>query len=345
MSKSIISALLLTFFFILALPVGVIADDSKATIGGYGELHFSMSKSGNNKTVKRIEFHRFYLFLDYQFSKKWSVKTEVGVDQRSDFYTSHDDKHLNLVKAVIDYRGSQYFGFQVGVVQPSMGLLNDKHEPQMFLSVERPNYSENILFGPRYNNGAAIYGNAGGFDYKLTVMEGLKTYHRSYSYGNEVTQLPYFDSLFYNLRVDYTAIPGLLAGASVSFTKQKMVNMEIKDLSYTIAEIHAKYEANNVYAVFELGSTKISDNNYRKAFGYYFDLGYNIGHLFHTKAVIYPWIHYANCNPSDQKIREDYRFTEKTIGLTVKPIPNIVFKMEYGKNLSNYFSMGAGYTF
>lgn len=351
----IFGIVLLAGLIAAAYPMPLSATESRATIGGYGELHYNYSRKDGQEASKVLDFHRFVVFLGYSFSEKWSFKAEVELEHN---FVKSGQGELELEQAFIDYRGSDLFGFQVGVVLPSVGLINDKHEPPLFLSVERPDYSKYIIPTTWFGNGAAIYGNAGGFDYKLTVMEGLDADGISMSSGIRGARQKGFkadaSSLLYNFRVDYTGVLGLLAGGSVSYTRPKTA--EGVEIPITIAEAHVKYEANNISAVLELGNISYGEGDLERSFGYYFDLAYNIGSLFKTKTAIYPWFRYSQYNTAAGTaldIGDDaHKVTKWLVGVAVKPRPEIVFKAEFGsmkkgvdKTETKVFNIGAGYMF
>jgi hypothetical protein len=49
-------------------------DKSKVSINGYGELHYNSEKINNKPTKSTLDFHRFVLFLGYNWTDKWSLK-------------------------------------------------------------------------------------------------------------------------------------------------------------------------------------------------------------------------------------------------------------------------------
>ena len=87
------------------------------SVGGYGEFHYNSAKVGEADASKKMDFHRFIIYYGYNWTEKWSFKSEVELEQA--YINYHSDK----------------FGFQAGVILPSVGLMNDFHEPPLFLSV------------------------------------------------------------------------------------------------------------------------------------------------------------------------------------------------------------------
>lgn len=354
-------SLKLILLTLLIMPNSIFGQDEffepKSTIGGYGELHYNYKKNDNAKPTKVLDFHRFIIFYSHSWTEKWSFKSEVELEHN---FVSGGQGELELEQAYVNYHHSDHFGFQAGVVLPSVGLINEYHEPPLFLSVERPDYSKNIIPTTWYGNGVAFYGMHKQFNYKVVIMEGLNGAKFSNSSGIRSGRQEGFNAnaeeLLYNVRLDYTGALGLRAGMSYSYNNA-FVNDKLKN-AINITEFHAKYEANNIYSVFEVGNISYNEGNLESSFGYYFDLGYNIGSLFKgTQARIIPWFRWTDFNTAsgtkaggDSEKANHYKIW--LIGLTVKPILNVVFKLDFGiserelgKTETKVFDLGVGYMF
>jgi hypothetical protein len=330
--------------------------ESKTTIGGYGELHYNHVKEEGTEASKTLDFHRFVIFFSHAWSEKWSFKAEVELEHN---FVKEGHGELELEQAFIDYHGSDYFGFQVGVILPSVGLINDMHEPPLFMSVERPDYAKHIIPTTWFGNGIAFYGGFSAFSYKLTIMEGLKGDNISLGSGIRGARQKGFKALadapLINLRLDYKGVLGMLVGASYSYNKPKLADGTGNPIHIT--EFHFKYDVNNVYAVFEIGNINYGEGNLETSFGYYVDLGYNIGSFFNIKTAIYPWFRWTGYNTAS-KVRDSsfdtdmYKVSKWLAGITVKPLRSVVFKIEFGiekkgihREEKKLFNMGAGYMF
>ncbi len=329
--------------------------ESKATIGGYGELHYNNSKVGNSSSKAQLDFHRFVLFFGYNFNEKWSFKSEVELEHN---FVKSGQGELELEQAYINYHHSDLFGFNVGVILPSIGLINEFHEPPLFFGTERPIYHNLIIPTTWFGNGASIYGNINGFDYRLSLFESLNSDKFSLSQGIRPARMKgYFSdasTFLYNAKIDYLNIPGLKIGGSFSFNNAKGDSTKI---DVTISEFHAKYEANNIVAVFEFGNISYSTGELRASRGYYFDLGYNIASFFKSEFKLIPFFRFSDINTAAETAsggdnEKLYHFTEWMIGLSFKPIDNIVFKADYSEHnrksdnrKSKYINLGVGYMF
>lgn len=345
---------------ILLIQIQVIAQDfdfssPKTTIGGYGELHYNNEKIGNQESRTSLDFHRFVLFFGYSWNEQWSFKSEVELEHN---FVYDGQGELELEQAYVNYHHADYFGFQAGVILPSIGLINEYHEPPMFFGVERPEYHSRIIPTTWFGNGAAIYGNISGFDYKLTILEGLNSDNFSLSSGirngREKGFKPNADRLLYNFRLDYLNFEGLKVGSSITYNDSKG---DSTNIPVTIFEFHAKYEANNIYSVFEIAKINFENRNVESSFGYYFDLGYNISSFLNWKTEIIPFIRYSDTNTassvvSTTALEEQYHLKQIMFGISIKPIKEVVFKVDYSQRTrqsdelkTDLFNIGVGYMF
>lgn len=328
--------------------------EPSSTVGGYGEMHYNRTTK-NDQSTNTLDFHRFVIFYGHQWSEKWSLKAEVEIEHN---FVSGGNGELELEQAYIDYNHAKWFGFQVGVLLPSVGLINEFHEPPLFFGVERPDYNKSIVPTTWFGNGIAFYGNLKGFDYKLTIMEGLNADKISASKGIRSARQKGFksnaDDLLYNARVDYLGINGLKVGVSFSY------NNAIGDStnnSVTLIEGHLKYVRNNLHLSAEFGNIGYGEGDLESSTGYYADLGYNIGDLLGCTIQIIPFARYSNYNTASSTVQggdseRAYNNTKWMIGMVVLPISEVVFKIDYSEvkvdltdAKTKYLNLGVGYMF
>ena len=233
------------------------------SIGGYGELHYNRSQSGADAATTKLDFHRFIIFYGYSFSEKWSFKSEVELEHN---FVADGDGELELEQAFVNYHTDK-IGFQAGVILPSVGLINEYHEPPLFLSVERPDYSKYVIPTTWFGNGAAVYGKMAGVNWRLALLEDMdgdaigKGIRDGRGKGYKTTAY----DMVKNVSINYTGISGLRVGGSYTmhnaptsayFATDTEGNSIVNDadsasVGFSLVELHAKYSANNVYAVLE----------------------------------------------------------------------------------------------
>ena len=324
------------------------------TIGGYGELHWNRELDKDGETTKNLmDFHRFIIYYGYNWTEEWSFKSEVELEHN---FVQDGDGELELEQAYVNYHTDKW-GFQGGVILPTVGLLNEYHEPPLFFSVERPDYSKYIIPTTWFGNGFAFYGNVADFNLRLAILEdlegeGISTSGIRGARGKGYKTTGY--SLVKNLSAVYTGINGLRLGGSLTLNDAPINDEPDTSISVQMFEVNAKYNANNIYAVFEYGQNSFEGNNFtsplKTSSGYYLDLGYNIGSMVNCNKLI-PWLRVSNVSTdvdTDSKIADYMR-----LGLTWWPIDNIAFKMDYGTktkksdtdNPTTQINLGIGYNF
>lgn len=330
--------------------------EPKTTVGGYGELHYNNSKTAGDEQWKHVlDFHRFVLFFGHAWTEQWSFRAEVELEHN---FVKDGQGELELEQAFVNYHHANYLGIQAGVLLVSAGLINEYHEPPRFFGVERPEYQKVIIPTTWFGNGAAVYGNPGNFEYRIVVMEGLDADKFSPSSGIRGGRQKGFkadaENLLYNAKLDYLGFPGLRFGGSYLYNKAKGDSV---DVPVNLIEIHAQYQANGIYAIIEAGNISYDNYEIEKSFGYYFDLGYNLGRLFGIESKIIPFFRYSDINTAAKTLaggnsEKQYHYTQWMAGLNFLPIDQIVFKFDYTElcqELSNektrMYNLGVGYMF
>ena len=320
------------------------------TIGGYGELHYNRAQNGNDDPTIKLDFHRFIIYYGYNWTEEWSFKSEVELEHN---FVSGGNGELELEQAFVNYH-SNLFGFQAGVILPSVGLLNEYHEPPLFISVERPEYSKYVIPTTWFGNGFALYGSMSGLNMRFVLMEdmegeGIGAGIRSgRGKGYKTTAYDWVK----NISVNYTGIAGLRIGGSYTMNNAPIDNNPDSTVSFGLGEINLKYEANNIYAVMEYGNISYENNpsGYTSSGGYYLDLGYNVAGFVGLEGRLIPWFRYSDYNRGNDNA--DKHYTIQRFGLTYWPISSVVFKFDYGTHqtesaddVKTQINVGVGYNF
>ena len=141
----------------------------KLEFHGYGEIHYNnpridtMSSGAGNE----IDFHRFVLGWEYEFSENLRVEGELDFE--------HAAKELELEEAYLEYDLLPAMSLRVGTLLMPVGPLNELHEPPLYYSVERPYVERYIIPTTWQENGAGVVGQAreGAVSYRAYVVAGL----------------------------------------------------------------------------------------------------------------------------------------------------------------------------
>lgn len=354
--KHIFIVLLLTGFFQIFAQDDSEFFESKVTINGYGEIQYNNIKVDNAPLKEEFDFHRFVLFIGYAWNEKWSLKSELELEHN---LVKSGQGYLQLEQAYVEFRPSQHFGIQGGVLLVGAGLLNEYHEPVNFFGVERPEYNQFIIPTTWFGTGLGISGLYEGFDYKVMMIEGINPKNIVKGTGiRDGRQKGYRADpagFMYNAKVDYVNIPGLRVGASFTYNNAKVDTVENL---IQLAEVHARYKNNNIMASFEYGNLSLGSGDVEAARGGYIDAGYNVSSLFNIKWDIYPFIRYSDYNAvaksrsGNTTDEQRFHFSEIRFGFNIYPISDVVLKFDYlikerelNSLKTNAFNLGIGYQF
>ncbi|MEQ8389243.1 MAG: porin [Alphaproteobacteria bacterium] len=130
---------------------------NRTSLGGYGELHYN----GGDKD--ELDFHRFVLFINHQFSDRTRLFSELELEHS--LAGDGAPGEVELEQAFIEHDFSQSTTGRAGLFLIPVGILNETHEPPTFYGVERNRVESNIIPTTWWEGGA-------GFDY--TTQNGLR---------------------------------------------------------------------------------------------------------------------------------------------------------------------------
>ena len=335
------------------------------SIGGYGEMFYANPDNGDDFA----DVYRFITYFGYKFNDWIVLNTEIEFEHGAD---SNNGGKVVVEFFYLDFLLSQEANLRLGHILVPMGIVNLRHEPTLFNTVQRPQIEKYLLPSTWHENGALVYGRFENADIEYTagVVNALNL-------NNDETKTPSgswiregrlgsskdasFDPAFVG-RVDYTGINGLMVGASVYYgggsnTKD---DTDISGLTTTMFDIHAIYD-NGPFSAYGLytqsnldGAEKLSDTAVEKASGYYANASYDISSLVGLDYTLPVFAQYENYNPVEKTVdglNEDEFQTEiVTIGLNFFPADQVVLKADYAMKEvnnedTNTFSVGLGFIF
>ena len=107
--------------------------DQGVSLGGYGELlyeNFSSEREDGTPADSRDQFDalRAILYVGYKFNDQLLFNSEIEVEHADEIF---------LEFAYLDYRLSDNLGIRAGMILAPLGLVNELHEPPVFLGTER----------------------------------------------------------------------------------------------------------------------------------------------------------------------------------------------------------------
>ena len=288
----------------------VYSKEQGLSIGGYGEGRFRMDSADD------FDWYRHIMYFGYKFNDNWILNTEVELEHVDEVYVEF---------AYLDYIGlTENMNFRTGLMLNPMGLINEFHEPTTYLAANRPQTESVIIPSTWRENGFGVFGEAGGFDYKLYYMNGLDGEgfsDTSLRGGRQKGSRALAEDWAFVASANYVDIPGVRIGASI-YSGDSGQNQGGGDMATDIFEIHAEYKSGPWWARAMMADAEVTERvaGDIELTGTYYELGYNL--MDGTDSALYPFIRVEeveNGGGTDE-------FT--TMGVHYRPIDQICFKLD-----------------
>ncbi len=320
---------------------------SPLSIGGYGEIYYSNTRSDKNSS-SQTQVKRFVTYIGYRFNDNIILNTEIEYEGGGVTASGGGDE-ITVEFMYLDFLLNKHFNIRAGNFLMPVGLFNQKHEPVLFTTVQRPSTAKYLIPTTWNESGIMAYGSIiDGIRYKLALTSALQTsvngdkWIRNGRGGSSVVTDP---TLAIIARLDYTAINGLLIGASTYYAPNSTTTYSIIKTNSNIFmyDIHLDYKNNGfrAYGVYtktvRSNSSKIATNTgaqyvAKEGSGGYINLGYNLLALTSSKYSMPLFIQYENYNPQRKVSSSIYSFNSTsttTIGINFFPQDQVVLKVDY----------------
>jgi hypothetical protein len=352
------------------------------SIGGYGEILYSNFAAKNQSGAPSngedvITDLRAVMYLGYKFDQHFVLNTEIEYENA--VVASDKGGEAEVEFAYIDYMHSPRFNGRAGLVLIPSGLINQLHEPTAFLGARRPDVDEVIIPTTWREIGAGFYGTAGPVSYQFYGVNGLNAagytadggIHEGSQEGSEALA----QSWAFAGRVDFTAVPGLLVGASVfsgdaGQGRYTPAGEKISALT-TLVEAHADWRwrglwLRGIYAhttieqadlVNQLNNFEGDESVGSAQEGWYLQGGFDVLSLVAgSKMNLIPFVRYEQYDTQAEVPVGYARNPENdvhalTLGAIYQPIPQIILKADWQQKHNaantgvNVWNMSLGYVF
>lgn len=172
--RSLTCAAALAALPLFTSPAQAQDDVSPTTIGGYGEVHYS-NRTGP-RTPGEVNVKRFILFVAHAFSERITFRSELELEDTK-IEGGEDGGEVALEQAYLDYRFSDAATLRTGLVLAPVGIINETHEPPTFNGVARPLFDREVIPSTWRDIGVGLVGNlsaASGLNYRVYLVSGLK---------------------------------------------------------------------------------------------------------------------------------------------------------------------------
>lgn len=352
------------------------------SIGGYGEVLYnnfaSKDQSGAPSSGEStITLLRAVLYVGYKFDQHFVLNTEIEYENA--VVASDKGGEAEVEFAYIDYMHSAAFNARSGLVLIPSGLVNQLHEPTAYLGARRPDVEDLIIPTTWRELGAGAYGTVGPISYQAYGVNGLNAAGYSADEGiregRQEGSEALANSWAFAGRADFTAVPGLLVGASVfsgdaGQGRYTPSGAKISALT-TVFDAHADWRwrglwLRGLYAHTTIGQADLVNqlNNFEgdesvgsKQEGWYLQGGFDVLSLVPgSKMALIPFLRYEQYDtqaavPAGYARNPANDVEELTLGLAFQPIPQLILKADWqqrhnaAKTGVNVWNASLGYVF
>ncbi|MEZ4290292.1 MAG: hypothetical protein R3E53_07030 [Myxococcota bacterium] len=334
--------------------------DSGLSIGGYGEVRLrSYFNQEDDDQDQMLDALRAVLYVGYKFNDNWVINSETEFE--------HGGAEVATEFLTIDYLWRDEANLRAGLVLVPMGFVNEIHEPNFYFGAERPEIERTILPSTWREVGAGVFGRIAdrveyrayvinGFDGRGFTSSGLRGGRQG---GSEALA----NDVAFVGRVDVDVLSGLEVGGSVYVGQSGQEQdfdadgagpnpaRSLPDAQTTVYELHLQYkrygaslrglwteafidEAGRLSRVLGKGTTSSVAQHMR---GWYVEAAYDVMPLLHreTRMSLEPYFRFEKYDTQEDVsdltfARDESKDVDLYVaGIQFKPIPQIVFKVDY----------------
>ena len=325
---------------------------SRTSVHGYGEVHWAAAIEDSSS---KVDHHRFVIGVHSEITNWIHLNAEIDFE--------HAGQTIEWEFGYLDFMLSDSLNVRAGTMLVPMGNLNEFHEPNLFYTVERPDFHKKLMPSSWQQTGAGIWGAKGDISYRLYLTNALQSLgDNGRKFDNESfvregrTDVKGIEvgNLAVTGRVEKKA-PGGQAGFSFYYggstggrisedgavtmlmadykTKRGPWDVDLGVFSGTIEdakEINAACDASVV------GSD--CSNVPKSAFGLLGTFAVHIPELMKVKTThdIIAFVQYQKLRPNDDHDGESYgegnNYDVLAFGASYMPHPNVAIKATYGIN-------------
>lgn len=357
--------------------------DRGVSIGGYGEAlyeNFASRRDDGSAAGQddRLDLLRAVLYFGYKFESGIVFNSEIEYEHATTGEGAEEKGEVSVEFAYLDFPLGKTWGARAGQILVPMGFLNELHEPPIFLGARRPDVERFIIPTTWREVGAGLYGEHGPIAWRAYVQAGLDASGFSAGGirdGRQGGSQSKAEDLALTGRVDWTIIPGLLAGASghagnAGQGLEAGSGRSIKART-TLYDVHADWKARGWQARALYARGRITDaaalngalglagaaSIGTQQRGWYVEAGYDVLSIGpESDASLIPYLRYERYDAQDE-VPEGFardpalRVRVGTLGLAFKPIPGVVIKADYqdykndARTGLDRFNLALGYLF
>jgi hypothetical protein len=343
---------------------------SGVSIAGYGEMLFQRLDASNESGSRlgadsSIDLLRAILYTGYRFNDRFLFNSEVEFE--------HGGDEISIEFAYLEYQINRHLSVRGGNLLVPLGLVNEFHEPNVFIGTRRPETERRIIPSTWHENGAGLVGTAGPVTFRAYAVNGLNAtgftaagIRGGRQGGAEATA----NNWAFAGRADVAPIPGVFAGIGLYQGGSGQGEIDGTDVGTTIVELHGQaqirgFDVRGLFARAHLddagrlnealglaGRASVGET----MAGGYGQVAYNLLSQRSSRLSLAPFYRFEQLNtqhrvPSGYVADPARDMRMHVLGVELKPIPAIVVKADYqitsnkARTGRDQFSVALGYAF
>lgn len=327
------------------------------SIGGYGEGSYTNFLGSDRRD--QTDLQRLITYVGYKFSDSILFNSEIEFEHGTTDGIGGEDGdsagEVSVEFAYLDFLLSDEANARVGNVLIPLGFVNEIHEPPYFHGVQRPFLERTIIPSTFRENGVGLFGKLGSeVEYRTYFVNGLRASRFEDSgirEGRQSGNRALFEDFAWTGRVDYTPeeISGLTLGGATflgNSGQDDVFGTTTPSVFTQIHELHAQYR-HRQFEFRALGAmSRVNDTAVLSAalgetipeqqLGWYAEVAYDIlPHLSPESGhYLAPFVRFESVDLQDEVasgLAADESLNQDivTVGLTYKPLSNVVLKFDY----------------
>jgi len=314
---------------------------SPLSIGGYGKMDYYHKSNEGSSNTDNIDVYRFIPYIGYKFTDNIIMNTEIEFEHGGSKDGATGDGYVIIEFMYLDFLFNKNINLRVGNQLLPMGLINEKHEPTLFTTTQRPNTSKKLIPSTWHENGVMAYGDiVDNLSYKVGAFSALQL-DRGVGEGNDWLRDSRLGSFRVDdkngerlgfagvARVDYTGINGLFVGTSAYV-----------DSNLMMVDAHFDYnlDAFRTYGVYtQTNRSETVIGEPEKAKGGFINIGYDILSLTKIQNKMPLFVQYESVSAQDEITGGTSVDSTDTItvGINYFPHEQVVLKADFAMSKDN----------
>ena len=317
---------------------------SPLSIGGYAKMDYYHKSNEGADNGSNIDVYRFIPYFGYKFTDNIIMNAEIEFEHGGVEDGASGDGYVVVEFLYLDFLINNNFNIRVGNQLMPMGLINERHEPTLFTTVQRPNTSKQLIPSTWHESGLMAYGQiTDNVSYKVGAFSALQL-GRGDALATKDKNNWLRESRLGSFRADNKAGEdiGLAGVARVDYTGNNLFigASTYVDSSLIMADIHFDYkkDAFRTYGVYtQTSRSETIVGEPEKAKGGFINVGYDILSLTKFQNKMPVFVQYETVSAQDAitgGTSVDSTDTV-TVGINYFPHEQVVLKADYAMSKDN----------